>query len=86
MGSRSFGRQLLPFQHLEALMWLFRLVRFLLLFGFRKEWGSIPHRRICCVLRDWRMDDLLHFPIVRQVELSIDLRFLHCFLRGERLQ
>ena len=67
-------------------MWLFRLVRFLLLFGFRKEWGSIPHRRIRCVLRDWRMDDLFPFPIVGQVALPIDLRFLHCFLRDERLR
>ena len=66
-------------------MWLFRLVRFLLLFGFRKEWGSIPHRHICRVPRDWRIDDLFPFPIVGQVALPIGLRFLHCFLRDERL-
>lgn len=66
-------------------MWLFRLVRFLLLFGFRREWGSILHRHICRVPRDRRIDDLFPFPIVGQVALPIDLRFLHCFLRDELL-
>lgn len=86
MGSRGFGWQLLLFQHHEASMWLFRSVRFLLLFGFRKEWASIPHRGIRRVPRDWRGDDLFPFPIVGQVALPIDLRFLHCFLRDERLR
>lgn len=66
-------------------MWLFRWLRCLLLFGFRKGWGSIPPKGIRRVPKDWRKDDLFPFPIVGQVVLPIDLRFLHCFLRDERL-